>query len=391
MLTREKYKPKTKIDELLNNQNQPSVNYSYYSFTKTNELSNLLFSYTNNFANDSSNKKENLKKMIIEYPNMMEAYDAFSTFSLIPKENFILTNGCEEALKIVLQVIKRIEENKDITLLAEYPRWQMVDVISDQILYKNPKDINYILNKDKDSMMSFSNYDIDSLKSEIEYIGNNDVCVLYNTLSINNMLIHKKWNSNLFMKNCKCKLYDIIDETYTPFKTDIKDTKLSKLEKDNIFIIGSFSKAIGCGLRLGYILFNQKYEKYFNLYRPQYISPLAISFLTKSTDAIKTLKSIDFTNFVNSIFDNYSEKGFDEYFSNMLIGPYLNSISKFVYKTMWYSTFYIDKNLLPKDGRCNELMKFSKLNYALDKDIILARRNYSINDLVNARQRLKQL
>lgn len=388
MLTRDKYEYKTKISELLNDQNQPSANYSYYNFTKTEELPKLLFSYTNHII-DSSNKRENLKKMIIEYPNMMEIYDTFSTFSLIPRDNFILTNGCEEALRIVLQVIKRIEENKNINLLAEYPRWKMVDVISDQILYKTPKDINYVLNKEKDSMMSFSNYDNEALKNELNYMDNNDVCVLYNTLSINNMLMHKKWNSNLFAENCKCKLYDIIDETYTPFKTDINDQKLSKLEKDNIFIIGSFSKAIGCGLRLGYILFNQKYEKYFNLYRPQYISPLAINFLTNTPETINVLKSIDFTNFVNSIFDNYSEKGFDEYFSNMLLSPYLNSISKFVYKTMWYSTFYIDRNALSKDDRCSEIMKFSKLNYVVDKDIILARRNYSVNDLVNARQHLK--
>lgn len=388
MLTRDKYEYKTKISELLNDQNQPSANYSYYNFTKTEELPKLLFSYTNHII-DSSNKRENLKKMIIEYPNMMEIYDTFSTFSLIPRDNFILTNGCEEALRIVLQVIKRIEENKNINLLAEYPRWKMVDVISDQILYKNPKDINYVLNKEKDSMMSFSNYDNEALKNELNYMDNNDVCVLYNTLSINNMLMHKKWNSNLFAEKCKCKLYDIIDETYTPFKTDINDQKLSKLEKDNIFIIGSFSKAIGCGLRLGYILFNQKYEKYFNLYRPQYISPLAINFLTNTPETINVLKSIDFTNFVNSIFDNYSEKGFDEYFSNMLLSPYLNSISKFVYKTMWYSTFYIDRNSLSKDDRCNEIMKFSKLNYVVDKDIILARRNYSVNDLINARQHLK--
>lgn len=388
MLTRDKYEYKTKISELLNDQNQPSANYSYYNFTKTEELPKLLFSYTNHII-DSSNKRENLKKMIIEYPNMMEIYDTFSTFSLIPRDNFILTNGCEEALRIVLQVIKRIEENKNINLLAEYPRWKMVDVISDQILYKAPKDINYVLNKEKDSMMSFSNYDNEALKNELNYMDNNDVCVLYNTLSINNMLMHKKWNSNLFAENCKCKLYDIIDETYTPFKTDINDQKLSKLEKDNIFIIGSFSKAIGCGLRLGYILFNQKYEKYFNLYRPQYISPLAINFLTNTPETINVLKSIDFTNFVNSIFDNYSEKGFDEYFSNMLLSPYLNSISKFVYKTMWYSTFYIDRNALSKDDRCSEIMKFSKLNYVVDKDIILARRNYSVNDLINARQHLK--
>lgn len=388
MLTRDKYEYKTKISELLNDQNQPSANYSYYNFTKTEELPKLLFSYTNHII-DSSNKRENLKKMIIEYPNMMEIYDTFSTFSLIPRDNFVLTNGCEEALRIVLQVIKRIEENKNINLLAEYPRWKMVDVISDQILYKTPKDINYVLNKEKDSMMSFSNYDNEALKNELNYMDNNDVCVLYNTLSINNMLMHKKWNSNLFAENCKCKLYDIIDETYTPFKTDINDQKLSKLEKDNIFIIGSFSKAIGCGLRLGYILFNQKYEKYFNLYRPQYISPLAINFLTNTPETINVLKSIDFTNFVNSIFDNYSEKGFDEYFSNMLLSPYLNSISKLVYKTMWYSTFYIDRNALSKDDRCSEIMKFSKLNYVVDKDIILARRNYSVNDLINARQHLK--
>lgn len=388
MLTRDKYEYKTKISELLNDQNQPSANYSYYNFTKTEELPKLLFSYTK-YIIESSDKRENLKKMIIEYPNMMEIYDTFSTFSLIPRDNFILTNGCEEALRIVLQVIKRIEENKNINLLAEYPRWKMVDVISDQILYKTPKDINYVLNKEKDSMMSFSNYDNEALKNELNYMDDNDVCVLYNTLSINNMLMHKKWNSNLFAEKCKCKLYDIIDETYTPFKTDINDQKLSKLEKDNIFIIGSFSKAIGCGLRLGYILFNQKYEKYFNLYRPQYISPLAINFLTNTPETINVLKSIDFTNFVNSIFDNYSEKGFDEYFSNMLLSPYLNSISKFVYKTMWYSTFYIDRNSLSKDDRCNEIMKFSKLNYVVDKDIILARRNYSVNDLINARQHLK--
>ena len=61
------------------------------------------------------------------YPDMNKMYDDFSKIFNIGKKNFILTNGCENAMRIALEFYN-FEYGSQI-LYAENSGWQMADVL----------------------------------------------------------------------------------------------------------------------------------------------------------------------------------------------------------------------------------------------------------------------
>lgn len=178
-----------------------------------------------------------------EYPDMHHAYASFSRLFNIPIGNFILTNGCENAMKIALLAL-RVKE-----LTIEKPTWAMVQVDCEAL------DIAY----------NFHNYEFKDgiFRPEAKSI---DTDFLYTTDTYNNLFEHK----NIFFEGVT-----ILDETYTQRQliSSAKDIN------DNKIIIGSFSKTAGAGLRLGYCLFSDKWKRRFQLLREQYISSAACKWL----------------------------------------------------------------------------------------------------------------
>lgn len=178
-----------------------------------------------------------------QYPDMYRAYESFSKLFHIPIGNFILTNGCENAMKIALLAL-RVKE-----LTIENPTWEMVRVDCEAL------EIAY----------TFHNYEFKDgiFAPEVKSI---DTEFLYMTDTYNNLFRHE----NISFDGVK-----ILDETYTQCQllANVKDIN------DNKVVIGSFSKTIGAGLRLGYCLFTDKWRRRFQLLREQYISPAACKWL----------------------------------------------------------------------------------------------------------------
>lgn len=205
------------------------------------------------------------------YPNMKAAYDAFSETYNIPKSNFILTNGCENALRIVLTALKPKK------IYAEHPRWEMVDVICKGFGIKI-KNIDYDYNG--------KDFYIDKTKTDKNRL-------YYSTESYNNLFKHK----NLEIENG----ISIIDETYTQSSLLDKNRNIKK----NVITIGSFSKVASPGIRLGYIIFHEEYADIMNLLREQYISESAVDYILKKERSKIPQISIDTLNIEGLICCNH--------------------------------------------------------------------------------------
>ena len=189
-------------------------------------------------------KNEPLPK---RYPDMYEVYKAFE--ETYGRSNFILTNGCENALRIVLLAIKAR------TMLLEKPTWQLAELICDSL------DINsYHI----DYHYSDNGFRVDKEKlKDYAFVDG-----LYTTDTYNNLFRH----SNFYLDSV-CK-WNIVDETYTA------DTLINNKElDDNKIVIGSFSKFVDPGMRLGYIIFPEKLRERFNALREEYICREAADFI----------------------------------------------------------------------------------------------------------------
>jgi hypothetical protein len=179
------------------------------------------------------------------YPDMYKAYQSFSKLFNMPIGNFILTNGCENALKIALLALRV----KDITL--EKPTWGMVQVDCEAL------DIAY----------DFCNYEY---KNGVFVPEKKNICTkfLYTTDAYNNFFKHRDISFNSGVTT-------ILDETYTARQLLANKKNIA----DNTIIIGSFSKTVGAGLRLGYCLFSERWKERFQLLREQYVSAAACQWL----------------------------------------------------------------------------------------------------------------
>lgn len=180
------------------------------------------------------------------YPDMYKAYADFSKAYGIPLGNFILTNGCESALRIALLALRPDK------LTIEQPTWARVQVECEAL------DIDY-------DCIDYRYYDgIFYPEREVS------PGFLYTTDTYNNLFRHE---------NIKNRGITIMDETYTS-RSLFAERKEFRSDK---IVIGSFSKTGGAGLRLGYCIFSDCWSERFNLLREQYISPAACEWLATSS------------------------------------------------------------------------------------------------------------
>lgn len=184
------------------------------------------------------------------YPDMYQVYEMFSKRFEIHRDNFILTNGCENALRIALLALGR---NKKLTI--ENPTWALTNVIAESF------DMRY----------DHLNYEYQDGKFIPEH--KEDIELLYVTDTYNNLFKHE-------MPEIPSNAIVIIDETYTLAALRNPGRQIT----DNKVIIGSFSKFSGPGYRIGYIIFPYWLKEKMNMLREQYISQEAADMITGYAD-----------------------------------------------------------------------------------------------------------
>lgn len=237
----------------------------------------------------------------LHYPDMYIIYTRFSKIFNIPIDNFILTSGCEESLKISLQVLKKYINDKEENninlkneLVYEYPSWGLSELIMDQFA-----DDNYELKR--------RDFVINNKEKKITNIINNnmvDYRISYETSLFNGLFYHDSKfieKENLLNQNYKKEndiyynlskvnkeSFRIIDEVY--HLSCLRN--IQTFEKNNIYI-GSFSKIFGPGFRLGYIIYDIKFDHLMNYYRPQYISQSGVELIELLLNDLNQYKNIE--------------------------------------------------------------------------------------------------
>jgi len=249
---------------------------------------------------------------IRKYPDMYTAYDRFSKLTGLSKDSFILTNGTENALRIAMQVLKRVKNIK--TVITEIPTWGLADVIAYQCNFEKSYKLDYIYREGKFHLFYPGLEFIDEPYNNM---------ILYKTNKMNNLFVHEDEDEYKSKNNT---IYTIHDYTYTPF-----DAVDKELDEHNI-IIGSFSKVFGCGIRLGFVIFNKEYFDMMNIYREEYISPIACESLKYLLDRYGNIKNCN-NIYKEEAFRKYeSEKLFEETFKDHIIcsTPYYYTMDIYV-------------------------------------------------------------
>lgn len=209
--------------------------------------------YTKNTHNLISLKNQswfdlNIQANIKLYPDMYQTYKSFANIFCLSLQNFILTNGCQNALKSALLAIK------PSSLYFDYPSWQMLQVITTAC------NIPYI----KKQIKFQNNILYSNCSQQADWY--------YTTLGRNNWF---KYNDSLIFQHCGKR---IIDVSYF----NIQQIKEIIIKYPQDIICGSFDKLFGPGLRLGFCIYPKQYNNKFQLQRQQYINALASNFLIEN-------------------------------------------------------------------------------------------------------------
>ncbi|WP_270649909.1 aminotransferase class I/II-fold pyridoxal phosphate-dependent enzyme [Megamonas funiformis] len=191
------------------------------------------------------------------YPDMFEAYKNFAQTYNLSRDSFILTNGCENAVRIIFEALR------PKYAYIENPSWGLVEVLANGLLYPRPEETP------EEKRIFLVDYEF---KNEKFVLGDyplklpQENSLFYITDKYNNVFEHEVLQDrNEYAK------YTIVDETYSA-----KMLRNSNREiPENVFVIGSYSKFCGAGIRLGYILYNPKWNNLMQLLREECISKLA--------------------------------------------------------------------------------------------------------------------
>ena len=233
-------------------------------------------------ANEPYIGYQNNDEIITQYPDMEQAYDNFSKTYNIPKKNFILTTGTDASYRIALSSIRHILQGETTTLIYTTPNWGLIPIIAEMEGF-NPIGMETEYGRYEplghDCFHVPDYYEkIKSYPGSVIYVNsaqNNYFNIYQATFDIasdhNGVIDSNIWNDTTYIK--------IIDEVYEPVglysysqENKFEDPKDKKEDK---IIIGSYSKVLGCGIRLGYILFDDAWTDIMYHNRETYLSPLA--------------------------------------------------------------------------------------------------------------------
>lgn len=226
-----------------------------------------IFSTPKNYGLSNQNEPSQnviLSANVRQYPDMYYAYAKMKEHFCNDNQEIMLGNGYENCMKNVLLALK------PKTMYWSKPAWRMVDTFCRQLDIQ-PINDSFIIN------------DINIVTNDFNNIPYADVCYLtYHTNCnfnhSNDLMVHLL-HDDKFKNRFK---YIIVDASYL---TDSEMKSLSGVVErfKNVIVIGSYDKLVGCGLRLGFAIFNKIHSESILLQKERCINMLAYNFIM-STD-----------------------------------------------------------------------------------------------------------
>ena len=255
------------------------------------------------------------------YPTYGKTLDKLSQKYDIKKENILLTNGCDEAINVILNTYLNPQDE----ILSYYPTFVMPQIYG-EILGASIKLIDY----DEKFIFDYKKIESNiSNKTKIVYIAtpNNPTGEIVKASIIEILL--QKFPNILF----------IIDCTYINFSYNATFMDYIDLVKkyNNIAIIKSFSKDFAlAGLRFGLVLANFKIINNLKKVIPPYsVNIISLNCAISALNDEKRIEEIKEQNSLarKALFEILNEKGFKPYESegNFIFCDF-NSYSKFYYE-----------------------------------------------------------
>ncbi len=255
------------------------------------------------------------------YPTYGKTLDKLSQKYDIKKENILLTNGCDEAINVILNTYLNPQDE----ILSYYPTFVMPQIYG-EILGASIKLIDY----DEKFIFDYKKIESNiSNKTKIVYIAtpNNPTGEIVKASIIEILL--QKFPNILF----------IIDCTYINFSYNATFMDYIDLVKkyNNIAIIKSFSKDFAlAGLRFGLVLADFKIINNLKKVIPPYsVNTISLNCAISALNDEKRIEEIKEQNSLarKALFETLNEKGFKPYESegNFIFCDF-NSYSKFYYE-----------------------------------------------------------
>ena len=211
---------------------------------------------------------------------MKEAYDNFSALTGYPQGTFILGNGAENVIKNVLLAVK------PKILFSTVPGWGMIEVYSESVGFRNIPNRMY--------------WNVGKKSLELEQVKlQNDSEWTYDYAGISNFC-HYRYKDNYVPQNLITDLSyrSIFDKEFFPVEPP----------RGNHIIVGSFDKEFGVGFRLGFAIFDPKWNDLMQIQREEYINPSACKLLYLLKEEYISRKYEDFAQPLVNLLNSYGIK-----------------------------------------------------------------------------------
>lgn len=325
----------------------------------------------------------------IEYPDMAEVYEKVSKFFGISKHRFILTNGCENALNIVLSMIRH--KDKEVNnFYYEKPGWQLAKYCAYRAGFddKKIKSLEYMYGSRIHSSFNRETYPIINLYESLVHkrIEENDI--VYTTLDYNGWFFHDNINNNRYDDACKAK-YRIYDDSYT-----LSYLRNGKMKEDlcndekTTFIVASLSKVFGAGYKLGIILMDESWYNEAMKCAEQYISSSAYTLINSLTTKLDDTDEASLENYGAMIYKFFCQYIHSVYSDDLYKERAIHNRStsgvlyRYIYRYLNYLSF-VDLEPVDNEYRNKETKKFIKDLYRFNASKCKYVSNIKIKDFFN--------
>jgi histidinol-phosphate aminotransferase len=290
---------------------------------------------------------------------------ALSNFFSLKEDNFVLGNGSDELIDIIIKTFLKDGEEV-LSANTTFLEYEIITKVNNGIFKSVP-------------LVNFK-YDLDSIKNKITK--NTKIIFIANPNNPTGTYINEK-ESVKFLKGIPKNIVVVFDEAYFEF-VDEKDyfNSLKWINKYNIIVLRTFSKAYGlAGLRLGFSISNPVFAQFMNQVR----QPFNINYLAQ-IGGVAALKDKAFLERIKQLI--WKEKRFIYNNLDELKINYIPSAANFILINIKDNGLKLTKEMLKEGVIVRDMQQYGLSNFIR---LTIGTRKENIAFLEIFRDKLKQV